>query len=232
MVTVTKVIKLKQESQVHIKQLCMALGALLLIGFGITLYIRARVGVGAWDVLHASLAEYYPRLRIGSLTIELSIGRWIMIVGVIAVLISQLLNRKAYYFLSILTGLVQGVVTDLWDNVLEFDKLIGMNLFTRWVSYAVALFALGSGIALLVRSTFPPSPIDTLMIGVIKRFNLKYNVGKFSVELLAFIIALLINTIEGSPLNNIGIGTIISLLVIGQIVALSDKFWARVLRLQ
>lgn len=226
---------MNQKTHVNVKTLLMAVAALLLIGFGITLYIRASVGVGAWDVLHASLAEYYPKLSIGNFSLTLSIGRWIIIVGVICVLLSQVLDRNPFYLLSIITGLVQGVFTDFWSSVFNaahFNNIIQVNLLTKWISYFIALSALAAGIALLVRSTLPPSPIDSLMLAVIKRFRLEYNVGKFAVELLAFIAALTINIIEGSPFNNIGLGTIVSLLLIGQLVAWFDRFWVRVLRLQ
>lgn len=224
-----------QNSRFSIKTGLMAIGAIALMGLGIIIYVYANVGVGSWDVLHASLAEYYPSLTIGTFSFELTIGRWIMIVGVITVFVSQLIHRNPYYFLSILVGIVQGYVTDFWEMLLRkmhVIEWIQMNVLTRWLGFAIAINALGFGISLLIRSKFPPTPIDTLTMGLFKRLNLKFSVAKYASEAIAFMTVFILNIIHGKPFNNMGIGTILSLLMIGKIVAWSDAFWVRVLRLE
>lgn len=226
---------MKQPIRFNMKSFLMAFGALILMGLGVILYIQVNVGVGSWDVLHASLTEYFPSITIGNLTIQLTVGRWIMIVGTIAVLASQLFHRNLFYLFSILTGIVQGYITDLWGWILTeigFIDMIQTNLLTRWFGFFIAITALGFGVSLLVRSQFPPSPIDTLTMGLLRRFNLKFNTAKFSSEFIAFVTVLLINSIHGKPFNNMGLGTIVSLFLIGQIVAWSDHFWVRLLHLK
>lgn len=206
----------------------MALLGLTMMGLGINVYIKTNVGVGAWDVFHSGLAQYIPQLHLGDLTINMTIGRWIIVIGTLVVLTSQILSRNLSYLLCIITGFVVGMITDLWEVILRvtgFNDIILTNLLTRWIFFILALIFLGSGIALLVRSKLPPTPVDTLMLGLMDRFHLKYNPAKFIVELFAFCLALGLNLIYGDLFNNIGLGTLIALLGIGFIVQYADRIW-------
>jgi uncharacterized protein len=207
-----------------IKNTIQAIIGLLIMGFGISMYMITNVGVGSWDVLHLNLAEYYG----------LTVGYWIFIMGCIVIILSQLIHFNPLRFFSIITGLLMGRFVDLWLFIYNKTGFLDLldGLFIRWVFFFIAIAALGSGIALLVLSKLPPTPVDVLMLSVIERFRLNFNFAKFLTEAFAFTLAVTIGTLNGSPFNNVGLGTIISLFAVGIVIQFMSKFWKRRLKYQ
>ena len=200
----------------HTKRLILFLLAQILMTFGIALYLRAEIGVGPWDVLHNNLFEFYA----------LSFGTWVFIVGIITILISQIFYKNIRNLLAIITGLIQGQFIDFWlDYVLNFEL---SALAIRIPIFLFSLVLLGSGISLLVHTKYPPTPPDILMLSIKQKFQLNYLKAKTLTELSAFLVAIIIGIINSNPFNNIGIGTLFTILFIGSIVEVSAKLWRRV----
>jgi hypothetical protein len=201
----------------HTKRLILFLLAQILMTFGIALYLRAEIGVGPWDVLHNNLFEFYA----------LSFGTWVFIVGIITILISQIFYKNIRNLLAIITGLIQGQFIDFWlDYVLNFEL---SALAIRIPIFLFSLVLLGSGISLLVHTKYPPTPPDILMLSIKQKFQLNYLKAKTLTELSAFLVAIIIGIINSNPFNNIGIGTLFTILFIGSIVEVSAKLWIKII---
>lgn len=201
----------------HTKRLILFLLAQILMTFGIALYLRAEIGVGPWDVLHNNLFEFYA----------LSFGTWVFIVGIITILISQIFYKNVRNLLAIITGLIQGQFIDFWlDYVLNFEL---SALAIRIPIFLFSLVLLGSGISLLVHTKYPPTPPDILMLSIKQKFQLNYLKAKTLTELSAFLVAIIIGIINSNPFNNIGIGTLFTILFIGSIVEVSAKLWIKII---
>lgn len=201
----------------HTKRLILFLLAQILMTFGIALYLRAEIGVGPWDVLHNNLFEFYA----------LSFGTWVFIVGIITILISQIFYKNIRNLLAIITGLIQGQFIDFWlDYVLNFEL---SALAIRIPIFLFSLVLLGSGISLLVHTKYPPTPPDILMLSIKQKFKLNYLKAKTLTELSAFLVAIIIGIINSNPFNNIGIGTLFTILFIGSIVEVSAKLWIKII---
>ncbi len=188
--------------------------ALNLIALGVALYIKADIGVGPWDVLHNNLYDFY----------QLTVGTWVFIVGILAVLISLLLHYDVKSFLAIITSFIVSKLIDYWLTLIIDD----LSLYIRIPLFFFSLFLLGFGISLLVLTKLPPTPPEILMISLTKRFKINYAQAKTMTEIMAFILAIIIGFINGKPFNNIGIGTLLTITLIGFIIQISSRFWNRI----
>lgn len=194
--------------------------ALTFMGLGIALYLRANIGVGAWDVLHNNLTENY---------FNLTFGTWVFIVGFISVTISQLLSFNLKNYFAVITGLINGKIIDLfYYKVLIFEL---NNIYIQILYFTLSLILLGSGISLLVLTKFPPTPADVLMLGLVKKYDFNYVKAKTITELSVLFVAIFISIIVGKPFSNIGIGTIITTFLIGVIIGYTSKKWRKLLKM-
>ncbi len=184
-----------------------------LMALGISLYLKASIGIGSWDVLHNNLYEFY----------HLTIGTWVFIVGVVTIMISQVFYFHPKNLLAIITGFILGKLIDFWySNIFHFHFTL---LSVRIPMFFISIILLGSGISILVLSTLPPTPPDIFMISLMKRFKLNFLKAKTITEGTVFIVAITMGTIHQKPFNNVGLGTLLTFLLIGSIVQVSSKFW-------
>lgn len=202
--------------------LVLYLLALNLMAFGISLYLNANIGIGSWDVLHNNLTEFY-NFKIGSYVF--TFGTWVFVVGILTILLSQLIHFNVKSFLAIFTGFLLGKIIDLWlYNFFTFEI---ENIYIRIILFFMALISLGSGISLLVLTKLPPTPPDVLMVGLMTRFKLNFLISKTITEIFVFIVAVFIGSINQLPFNNLGFGTVLTLIIIGPIVHLFFNLWKK-----
>lgn len=191
--------------------------ALNLVSMGISLYLKADIGIGSWDVLNNNLAQFY----------RFSFGTWVFIVGIITILVSQLLYFRLYNFLAIIPGLIMGLLIDMWLIIFHFQL---DNIYLQFIIFFLALILLGSGISLLVLTKLPPTPADILMLSLMKCFKTNFFVARTTTDALALISGIIVGAINNKPLNNIGIGTLLALLFVGSIVQVTSRFWKKLLK--
>lgn len=184
---------------------------LFVLALGISLMIIADIGAGAWDALNVGLSE----------TIGLTVGIWVMIVGILIMFVNALLLRARPEFLSIGTIILIGFFIDFW-LLIALDE---WNL-EGWIVKSLVLLAglviASLGIAIYLQAKFPLSPLDNLMLAISKRFKLKFGISKTIGEATGLILALL----TGGP---IGIGTIVVTFGIGPIIQFFFPYFERLM---
>lgn len=219
---VIKVEELRRNLQ--IKNFIMFLLGLMLMGLGISIYLFTEVGVGSWDVLHGNLTDLFDD--------RYTFGTWVTIVGFITISVSQLFYRNLLAYISVITGLILGMVIDLWSSIWINSGLSVQfgNPSIKWILFLIALIILGSGISLLVLSKLPPTPIDVLMISYMKRYNLNFNIAKFLTESTAFIAAVIVGLINDNPGRGIYYGTLLSVFAVGWIIQCASIVWRKVFK--
>nr|WP_304215148.1 membrane protein [Fredinandcohnia onubensis] len=173
---------------------------LFVLALGISLMIIADIGAGAWDALNVGLSE----------SIGLTVGNWVIIVGICVMLLNAFLLKERPAYLSIGTIILIGFFIDFWLLValagLDFDSLAVMVLV-----FLGGLVAASLGIAIYLQAKFPLSPLDNLMLAISKRFKLRFGISKTIGEATGLVLALLF----GGP---IGIGTLVVTFCIGPII--------------
>ena len=173
---------------------------LFLVSFGVSLTIKADLGAGAWDALNVGLAE----------VIGLTVGTWIIIVGIILIFLNAFLQKKRPEILAVLPIFLVGAFVDFWLLfILNNWNPSGFSL--QLIILIAGVAALSCGIATYLQADFPIIPIDQFMISIHKRLGVSLGIAKTIGELTALLLAFLFK-------GPIGIGTIIVTISIGPLV--------------
>ncbi|GAA0501405.1 YitT family protein [Salinibacillus aidingensis] len=180
----------------RIRVFCYVIG-LLILSLGISLTIKADLGVGAWDALHVGLSKHF-----------FTVGTWVIITGSILIVVNAILLKQRPVLLSMLTAFVMGVGIDLWLFILPFEP---GQIGSKIVVFSIGLIVLAFGVSVYMQAKFAPAPIDHLMIAIHSRFHFKLSVSKTIGEVLALLLALLVR-------GPIGIGTIFVTFLVGPII--------------
>ena len=168
---------------------------LALFGLGITLFIRADLGLAPWDVFHKGLAS----------KLDLSIGVVIIGVGLLLLLLWIPLRQRPGIG-TILNALEIGFTVNL------FKPLIGEphNMVGRLVLVVAALLSVALGSALYIGAALGPGPRDGLMLGLAER-GVSVRLARTGVEAATLIGGVLLG-------GSVGIGTVVFMLGIGPLV--------------
>jgi uncharacterized membrane protein YczE len=168
-----------------------------LAGFGLSLalMVRARLGLGPWDVLHQGIAK-----RLG-----LQIG-WVVIVvsAVVLLLWIPLRLRPGFGTLSnvVLVGIFANVFLD------QLPTPAGLALRSLWLALGISLNAIAT--ALYIGARFGPGARDGLMVGIAERGH-SIRVVRTAIELTVLAIGFALG-------GTVGVGTVAYALVIGPLV--------------
>ncbi|MEH7118156.1 membrane protein [Neobacillus vireti] len=187
---------------------------LAIMTFGVCMTIKvAEIGVGAWDALNIALTA-----KVG-----LTIGKWVMIDGVILVFVNAFLVKRRPDILSLLTIIVIGSLVDFWlDTVFELFDIGG--LIARLAILLVGILIIGFGASIYLQAKFPQSPIDNFMLAIKERFHLNLMIAKTIGEITALIPAFLLN-------GPISYGTLIITFTVGPAIQLFFPYFEKIMQL-
>jgi uncharacterized membrane protein YczE len=189
-------------SKLYAEKLARCIAGLAFFGFGITLFIRANLGLAPWDIFHKGLSE----------KLDVSIGLVIVGVGLLLLLLWIPLRQKPGVG-TVLNALEIGFVVNLTKPLIgEPDQLVMRMLM---VIAGVLVIALGS--ALYIGAGLGSGPRDGLMLGLSQRSiggrRISIRVARTTIELTVMIAGLFLG-------GSIGIGTLIFMFGIGPLVQL------------
>ena len=189
-------------SKLYAEKLARCIAGLAFFGFGITLFIRANLGLAPWDIFHKGLSE----------KLDVSIGLVIVGVGLLLLLLWIPLRQKPGVG-TVLNALEIGFVVNLTKPLIgEPDQLV---MRTFMVIAGVLVIALGS--ALYIGAGLGSGPRDGLMLGLSQRSiggrRISIRVARTTIELTVMIAGLFLG-------GSIGIGTLIFMFGIGPLVQL------------
>jgi uncharacterized membrane protein YczE len=186
----------------HIKRVLFYLVGLLILSMGVTFTIQSDLGAGPWDALNVGLSS----------TFGLTVGSWVIIVGLILILLNAfLLGAKPDVF-AVFTIVIVGGLIDFW-MIYVFNMLHPSSLLFKLLVLIIGLIFLSLGIAIYLQAKYPLIPIDRFMLSIQYRLKVNLMVAKTIGELTALILALLFH-------GPIGIGTILIALSVGPLVQL------------
>ena len=175
---------------------------LTFLSLGISTMILANLGAGAWDAMYVGLSDISG----------LSVGTWILLVGILLILVNSLLLKKIPEFLAVITILIIGALIDFW-LLIVFSGFSLSDLSMRILLFIGSILIIALGISFYLQSNFARNPMDTLMMAIQVRTGKSLAFSKTVMEVIVLIIALII----GGP---IGIGTVIVTLLIGPLIQL------------
>ena len=189
-------------SKLYGEKLARCITGLAFFGFGITLFLRANLGLAPWDIFHKGLSK----------KLDVSIGLVIVGVGLLLLLLWIPLRQWPGVG-TILNALEIGFVVNLTKPLVgEPDQLVVRTLM---VIAGVLVIALGS--ALYIGAGLGSGPRDGLMLGLSKRSiagrPISIRLARTVIELTVMVAGLFLG-------GSIGIGTLIFMFGIGPLVQL------------
>ena len=189
-------------TKLYAEKLARCITGLAFFGFGITLFIRANLGLAPWDIFHKGLSE----------KLDVSIGLVIVGVGLLLLLLWIPLRQKPGVG-TVLNALEIGFVVNLTKPLIGEPDQIVMRMLM--VIAGVLVIAMGS--ALYIGAGLGSGPRDGLMLGLSQRSiggrRISIRVARTTIELTVMIAGLFLG-------GSIGIGTLIFMFGIGPLVQL------------
>lgn len=186
-------------------RLLRLLGGLFLYALGIVVTMNAQIGYAPWDVFHVGVAK----------TVGISIGNASIIIGLIVVIIAVLLGEKIGIG-TILNMLLIGVFLDIFIKLNIIPKT--NNFFLGIIMIIIGLFIISLASYFYIGSAFGAGPRDSLMVAITRKTGLSVGLCRGTIELLAALV--------GWKLGGmLGIGTIISAVIIGFCVQVTFKLF-------
>ena len=186
--------------KLYAEKLARCITGLAFFGFGITLFLRANLGLAPWDIFHKGLSK----------KLDISIGLVIVGVGLLLLLLWIPLRQRPGVG-TILNALEIGFVVNLTKPLVgEPDQLV---MRTLMVIAGVLVIALGS--ALYIGAGLGSGPRDGLMLGLSKRSiagrQISIRLARTVIELTVMVAGLFLG-------GSIGVGTLIFMFGIGPLV--------------
>jgi len=189
-------------TKLYAEKLARCITGLAFFGFGITLFLRANLGLAPWDIFHKGLSEKFG----------ISIGLVIQGVGLLLLVLWIPLRQRPGVG-TILNAVEIGLVVNLTKPLIgEPDQLV-----IRALMVIAGVLVVGIGSALYLGAGLGSGPRDGLMLGLSKRSiagrQISIRVARTAVELTVMVAGIFLG-------GTVGIGTVIFMFGIGPLVQL------------
>ncbi|WP_195987296.1 hypothetical protein [Clostridium sp. D53t1_180928_C8] len=200
-------LNIKKEIDTYLFVIFKLMLGFFLAALGIVFMINANLGLSPWDVLHQGITNVIP----------MTIGQANIVVGIIVVISSMFLGIKIGIG-TILNTILVGVFIDL----ITITKVIPMvhNLFIGILMLVVGMIFLGLGTCIYLSCELGCGPRDGLMTALTRITKKPVKLVRTTIEICALVCGWFLG-------GYVGIGTIITAIVLGYIIQL----WCKILKL-
>lgn len=200
-------LNIKKETDTYLFVVFKLMLGFFLAALGIVFMINANLGLSPWDVLHQGITNVIP----------ITIGQANIVVGIIVVISSMFLGVKIGIG-TILNTILVGVFIDL----ITITKVIPMvhNLFIGILMLVLGMIFLGLGTCIYLSCELGCGPRDGLMTALTRITKKPVKLVRTTIEICALVCGWLLG-------GYVGIGTIITAIVLGYIIQL----WCKILKL-
>lgn len=181
---------------VRTRRFAQLLLGLVLFGGGLAFMVRARLGLGPWDVLHQGISEHIG-VPIG--TVGIGVG--------VLVMSGWIPLRQRPGIGTILNTVLVGLVIDA--TMLVVDDIEG--LAARWTALLVGLVVAAAGTALYMGAGLGTGPRDGLMTGLSDRTGVSLRAVRTAMEVGALTGGWLLG-------GQVGVGTVLFAFAIGPLL--------------
>ena len=168
---------------------------LVVFGLGVSLMVRADLGLAPWDVLHQGLSDL-TGIPMGTISI---------LVGLALLLLWIPLGQRVGIG-TLLNAVLVGVTIDVALAVLPSPA----TLAVRWLLLAAGLLVVALGSGLYIGAGLGTGPRDGLMMGL-KAKGVSVGVARTGIELAALAIGWALG-------GSVGVGTVVAALALGPLV--------------
>lgn len=194
------------------KRWLLFLAGIQCLAIGIVCNTRTNLGVAAFTSVFYAISQIY----------HISLGTASILLYLILIAIQILLLRKLFLqvLLQIPFSLVFGWVTDVYDALLPFHTL---TLPEAFLLLFTAFIFTSWGVFLTVQCNFVVTPVEGIVNTISKVFHLDFGMVKNCFDISMIVITAALCLVLKQPIIGIGVGTILSAIVLGRLIALYGK---------
>lgn len=184
-----------------------------LIAVAVVLNIRYDIGVAAFSSVMYAISEIYG----------ISLGTASIICYLLFVMIQCILSKKITlaYILEVPLSFAFGLLTDLYDMAVPE---IGGSLAVRLTLFALTMFVTAMGVYLCVKTDVVLTPTDGIVKTIAEVFSFPFSAVKNTFDISLVVISILLCLCNHTQLYGIGVGTVLTALLIGRIIRLYERY--------
>jgi len=188
--------------QFNLKYLTLYVLGIVALGLGVSLYVRANLGVAPWDTAILN----FTRL-LNSLDITITIGQSSLMHTTVLLLFVLLVGQRWQSLLAVIPMVLISLSIDFWDRVVLIDVLTSsLDLFTQIIFFILATLLMTWGLATIIISGFPPNVYDDFHLTLLRVFKIKsFALGRWIIEFLGVGVGLTYALIQGDGFGSITI---------------------------
>ena len=205
--------------KIKVYNLFIFLLGLTCLSLGIVLVIKSDLGVSVGTSPPYILSLYFTKV---------SFGQWNYIVhGLVLILLVIIVRRLTIkHLMSFFVAFLFGLFIDFFDLILI--SLESNTMVERIILFIIGSIIISIGVAGLMKSNYPILPFDTFVKEITMTKNIKYSKFKTGFDLTCFTSSVILSLIFFGRVKGLGLGTLISALVLGSTIGLSldimDKY--------
>lgn len=189
---------------------------LMIVACGICLITKAGLGTSPASAVAYVTSLKYPFLSFGTTTFVLNV----LVFGMEWLLLGNKFDMTQRIG-QIPATLAFSIVTDFWMNVLSF--IPEMNFFGSLMIFVLGCAVLGFGVVIELAPDVLKVPADGLTNAISVHFSLSLGTSKNLQDLTFCLMGGLLSWIFFGGLRGVGLGTILSAILVGRFVALFRK---------
>ncbi len=186
-----------------------------ILSLGVVLNTRTGYGVSPLNAMPYAISEIF-HYKLGTITIVF----YTFYVAIEMLLIGKILDIKL--LMQVPCGIVFGMYTNLFFNLITYEP---SNHFLRIVLLALAIFLTALGVVITVNMNLVPNPPDGLTDLIGKKMNKDFGFAKNIFDSASIVMTILLCLLLSDHIIGIGVGTVVSVLMIGRTAAWLNKRW-------
>lgn len=201
--------------QKTIKRFLLFLIGINLLAIGIILNTRSDLGVAAFTSFFYALSKITG----------ISLGNSSIIVYFVLILFQFLLLRRLdiSVLLQIPFSVVFGMVTDFYDYIIPEGEFAFIG---KLLLLAVAIVLTSIGVYLYTNCRLLMTPVEGMVQTMADKWNLRFSLVKNCFDFSMLLLTILVCLFLKQPIYGIGIGTIVSALLLGRIIGVYEKYFS------
>lgn len=199
-----------------VKRCIVYIFGILILGFGIVLNTKTGLGVAAINSVPYGLSQM-TNLTLGNWTTILYIGFIIL-----QIIIYKKCNLKV--LLQFPFSYLMGMILDFYDQLFNFPP---QNMIISIVLLFIAIVLIALGAYLVVAMDFVPNPADGMVNALSYLIHKDFGQMKWMFDCLMMTITIIMTLIISGHVIGIGIGTVLSALLIGRVIQLYAKLFGQ-----
>ena len=199
-----------------VKRCIVYIFGILVLGFGSVLNTKTGLGVAAINSVPYGLSQM-TNLTLGNWTTILYIGFIIL-----QIIIYKKCNLKV--LLQFPFSYLMGMILDFYDQLFNFPP---QNMIISIVLLFIAIVLIALGAYLVVAMDFVPNPADGMVNALSYLIHKDFGQMKWMFDCLMMTITIIMTLIISGRVIGIGIGTVLSALLIGRVIQLYAKLFGQ-----